>query len=123
MSLEIDRPAVRRKDTGQGIQCCGFTTSVLTNDSKDLTLSNIEGDSLYSYKTVSLLATEVQQVLFDRSFFEILVADDQICDINSMFFFHVDFAHAQDADDKSDDKPQEKKFPVRCFAIDQAVTG
>ena len=30
---------------------------------------------------------------------------------------------AQDADDKSDDKPQEKKFPVRCFAIDQAVTG
>ena len=82
MSLEIDRPAVRRKDTGQGIQCCGFTTSVLTNDSKDLTLSNIEGDSLYSYKTVSLLATEVQQVLFDRSFFEILVALRQESDIS-----------------------------------------
>ena len=59
MSLQIDRSAVRRKDAGQSVQCGGLTTSVLTNDSKDLTFTNIEGDSLYSYKTVSLLTVEL----------------------------------------------------------------
>lgn len=59
MSLQINCSAVRGKDSSQSIQSGGFTTSVLADDSEDLAFTYIEGDSLYSYKTVSLLATEV----------------------------------------------------------------
>ena len=45
MSVQVNRTTVRRKDTSQCVQCGGFSTSVLTDDTKDLAFANVEGNS------------------------------------------------------------------------------
>ena len=89
MSVQVNRTTVRRKDTSQCVQCGGFSTSVLTDDTKDLAFANVEGNSFYCNKTVRFLTFQMKQSFLNRSFFQILVADNQIFDFDCMLFFHI----------------------------------
>ena len=60
MSLKINGSAVRRKDSSQCIKGCGFTASVFANDSKDLSLAYIEGNSFNGNKAVYAAAFKLQ---------------------------------------------------------------
>ena len=89
MSVQVNRTTVRRKDTSQCVQCGGFSTSVLTDDTKDLAFANVEGNSFYCNKTVRFLTFQMKQSFLNRSFFQILVADNQIFDFDCMLFFQI----------------------------------
>src|SRR5699024_673580 len=88
VSMQVYGSAVRGKDSGQCVQCCGLAASVLADDSQDLSLAHIKGNSFYRHKTFGSAMPEMQQALFNRSLFQILIADHEISYVYRMFFFH-----------------------------------
>lgn len=133
MSFQINGSAVRRKDTCQSIEGCGFAASVLADDSQNLTLTDIKGDSFYCNKTINGAAFKMKQAFFDRCFFQILITVTR--SVTSMaccssisyhlyitVFVFVDFADTKNTDHKSDQEPCQKKLTVRSLSINNAFS-
>ena len=69
MAFQVNGTTVRGENACQSVQSSGLAASVFADNSQNLALTDIKGNSFYCNKTIYGTAFKMKQTFFDRCFF------------------------------------------------------